>query len=161
MLPWQTPEIVNLSHIIVQSFYDRLRSPLLPDLTDLSPEQLAQTLYEAPVVVLAHDGGQDPRFTYANVTAQRLWEMPWDTFIGMPSRLSAEPDLREVRAAMLARVQRDGYIDDYQGIRISSTGQRFELGKTIVWNLQESAQFCGQAATFSDWTMLSSKQSHH
>jgi len=154
MQPWQTPDIIHLSQIIVQSFDDRLGFPLSPEFPEHTPEQLAQALYEAPFVVLAHDGGQDPRFTYANQTAQRLWEMPWDTFIGMPSRLSAEPDLREVRATMLARVQRDGYIDDYQGIRISSTGQRFELGKTIVWNLQENDTFCGQAATFSAWQML-------
>ncbi|MCO4756780.1 MAG: MEKHLA domain-containing protein [Oceanospirillaceae bacterium] len=155
MQPWQNESIIQLSQIIIQSFHERLGNPLsnLPD--SATQQQLAQALYEAPYVVLAHDGAADPCFTYANLAAQRLWELEWDEFIGMPSRYSAEPDLREVRAAMLERVQRDGYIDDYRGIRISKTGRRFELGKTIVWNLQvPTGDYCGQAATFSEWTPL-------
>lgn len=155
MQPWQNESIIHLSQIIIQSFRERLGRPLnnLPE--QATGQQLAQALYEAPFVILAHDGATDPCFTYANLTAQQLWELEWDEFIGMPSRYSAEPDLREVRAAMLERVQRDGYIDDYRGIRISKTGQRFELGKTVVWNLQDTeGAACGQAATFSEWTTL-------
>ena len=155
MQPWQNESIIHLSQIIVESFQDRLGNSLnnLPHpATDSQP---AKARHEAPYVVLAHDGAADPCFTYANLTAQRLWELEWDEFIGMPSRYSAEPDLREVRAAMLERVQQDGYIDDYRGIRISKTGQRFELGKTVVWNLQDTeGAACGQAATFSEWTTL-------
>lgn len=155
MQPWQTESIIRLSNTIIRSFQERLQCPLAGLPEDASEQALAQALYDAPYVVLAHDGGSDPRFTYANRTAQQLWEMDWEEFIGMPSRYSAEPDLREVRAAMLERVQRDGYIDDYQGIRISKTGKRFELGKTVVWNLSTSGDhYCGQAATFSDWILV-------
>ena len=155
MQPWQTKSIIQLSNTIIRSFQARLQYPLAGLSEHASEQELAQALYEAPYVVLAHDGGSDPRFTYANLTAQRLWELEWEEFIGMPSRYSAEPDLREVRAAMLERVQRDGYIDDYQGIRISKTGKRFELGKTVVWNLSDAdGHYCGQAATFSDWTLI-------
>lgn len=155
MQPWQTPEYQQLALSISQSFEQLLGQPLvaLPATADM--HALCDALYEAPFVVLAHDGADDPRFTYANRCAQTLWEMDWKTFIGMPSRYSAEPDLRERRAEMLARVQRDGYIDDYSGVRISRSGQRFELGKTIVWNLTDTAgDYCGQAATFRDWTQL-------
>jgi len=155
MQPWQTESIIRLSNTIIRSFQERLQYPLAGLPEHASEQALAQALYDAPYVVLAHDGGSDPRFTYANLSAQKLWELEWDEFIGLPSRYSAEPDLREVRAAMLERVQRDGYIDDYQGIRISKTGQRFELGKTVVWNLSESdGRYCGQAATFSDWIFI-------
>lgn len=155
MQPWQTESIITLSNIIIRSFQERLQYPLAELPEQASAEELAQALYEAPYVILAHDGASDPCFTYANLTAQRLWELEWNEFIGMPSRYSAEPDLREVRAAMLERVQRDGYIDDYQGIRISKTGRRFELGKTVVWNLNDvDSHYCGQAATFSDWTSI-------
>jgi hypothetical protein len=45
-----------------------------------------------------------------------------------------------------------GYIDNYQGIRISRTGQRFLIKQAIIWNLTDAlGQKCGQAATFSDW----------
>lgn len=155
MQPWQTGSIIQLSNTIIRSFQERLQYPLAGLPEQAPAAELAQALYEAPYVVLAHDGESDPRFTYANRSAQRLWEMEWNEFIGMPSRYSAEPDLREVRATMLERVQRDGYIDDYQGIRISKTGKRFELGKTVVWNLCDpEGDYCGQAATFSDWTLI-------
>lgn len=155
MQPWQTESIIRLSNTIIRSFHKRLQYPLAGLPEQASAAALAQALYEAPYVVLAHDGGNDPRFTYANRIAQQLWEMGWNEFIGMPSRYSAEPDLREVRATMQERVQRDGYIDDYQGIRISKTGKRFELGKTIVWNLGDpEGGYCGQAASFGDWRSL-------
>ncbi|MDI3325725.1 MEKHLA domain-containing protein [Pontibacterium granulatum] len=155
MQPWQSELIIQLSNTIIRSFQARLQYPLAGLPAHASAETLARALYDAPYVVLTHDGDSDPRFTYANRAAQQLWELEWEEIIGMPSRYSAEPDLREVRAAMLERVQRDGYIDDYQGIRISKTGKRFALGRTVVWNLTDADDhYCGQAATFSEWTAL-------
>lgn len=151
---WQQPDIIRLSRTMTESYQQLLKATLAPDLPE-NGEQLAHALYHAPFALLAHDGSADPRFTYANLTAQTLWELPWERFVGMPSRLSAEPDLREVRAAMLERVTRDGYIDDYSGVRISATGKRFRLGRTIVWNLlSETGERCGQAAIFADWEAL-------
>ncbi len=45
------------------------------DLLDpaLSPEEAARALYHAPCVVLSHDTAPDPRFNYANLTAQQLF----------------------------------------------------------------------------------------
>lgn len=153
--PWQDESIIALSQRLQQSFAQLLGHPLDTTLpTD--PLALAEALYHAPYVVLAHNGQSDPQFIYANLTAQKLWELPWDEFIGMPSRLSAEADLREVRARMLKEVEEQGYIDNYSGVRISKSGKRFELGPTTVWNLlDESGTKCGQAATFSSWTPLS------
>lgn len=48
-----------------------------------------------------------------------------------------------------------GYIRNYRGIRISSTGQRFWIEDVILWDvLDENYQRCGQAATFSDWKLV-------
>lgn len=67
----------------------------------------------------------------------------------MPSRLSAEAPLREERAALLERVSRHGFIDDYAGIRISARGTRFRIENAVVWNLIDGAGVChGQAAMF-------------
>jgi hypothetical protein len=44
---------------------------------------------EASFAVLAHNTEPDPRFVYANVTAQRCFEYPWAQFVTLPSRLSA------------------------------------------------------------------------
>lgn len=124
------------------------------DLIDpvLSPQEAARALYEAPFVVLAHNTDADPRFTYANLTAQRLFEMPWTEMVGLPSRYSAEPLLREERERLLKRVAEHGFIDDYSGIRIAKSGLRFNIYAATVWNLFDAqANPVGQAACFSDW----------
>ena len=88
-------------------------------------------------------------------TAQNLWEMNWQQFTKTPSRLSAEPVNREERARMLQQASTKGYINDYRGVRISSTGKHFLIEKAIVWNLANSeGEYCGQAATFSQWSFL-------
>jgi hypothetical protein len=116
---------------------------------------LAVTLYRAPFVVLSHGTEQDPIFNYANLTAQRLFEMSWAQITAMPSRFSAEPLSRQERARLLAAVSEHGFIDDYRGVRVSSSGRRFMIERATVWNLQDQhGRPAGQAATFNDWTML-------
>lgn len=127
------------------------------DLLDptLSAEAAAQALYEAPFAVLSHDTANDPVFTYANLTAQRLFDMPWQDIVGLPSRLSAEPLAREDRERLLIRVASYGFIDDYSGVRIARSGRRFRIHNATVWNLLDGAgRRCGQAACFGDWQPL-------
>ena len=54
----------------------------------------AKALFEAPFAVLAHGTQPDPIFFYGNATALRLWEMSFEAFTRLPSRMSAEPMLR-------------------------------------------------------------------
>ena len=117
------------------------------------PGRDAEWLYhQAPFVVLAHDGGDDPRFIYANKTAQACFEYSEDELIGLPSRLSAEAPKRAARQILLDRVSRDGFITDYSGIRIAKSGRRFRIENAIVWELIDAGGKChGQAATFSEW----------
>ncbi len=62
---------------------------------------------------------------------------------------------RAKRQEFLERVQRDGFVDDYRGIRISRTGRRFEILRAVVWNvLDEDGNYAGQAATFREWKYL-------
>lgn len=121
------------------------------------PGEDARRVYEAPFVVVSHNNASDPILTFGNRTALELWEMNLETFRQTPSRMTAEPMHRDERARLLERTTRDGYVDDYQGIRISSTGRRFQIEQAIVWNLHDSAgQYIGQAATFDHWTFLES-----
>lgn len=127
------------------------------DLIDpaLSPSEAARALYLAPFVLLSHDTHADPRFNYANQTAQGLFELPWTEIVGMPSRYSAEPLAREAREQILARVAAAGYIDDYSGVRIAHSGKRFLVRHATVWNLfDEHGLSFGQAACFSEWTPI-------
>ncbi|MEZ2130893.1 MULTISPECIES: MEKHLA domain-containing protein [unclassified Sinorhizobium] len=107
---------------------------------------------DAPFVVLAHNTEPDPRFIYANQAAQNCFEYSWDEFITLPSRLSAELPDRAERQRLLDTVTRDGFIDNYRGLRIAKSGRRFWIEKAIVWQLvDETGRRLGQAATFSSW----------
>ena len=124
------------------------------DLTDpaLSPEASAEALFHAPFVVLSHNTDPDPILTYGNQTALDLFALSWAELIQMPSRLTAEAPDRAERARLLAEVTAYGFIDNYSGVRISRTGQRFLIERATVWNLTaEEGRPCGQAATFREW----------
>jgi PAS domain-containing protein len=105
-------------------------------------------LYEqAPFGLLAHDGGADPRFVYANLTALRWFEYAWDDLIGRPSRQSAGPEEQAERDRLLAEAARRGWSDGYRGVRVSRTGRRFRIEDVLMWNLLDDAgERCGQAA---------------
>jgi hypothetical protein len=116
---------------------------------------LAEALYQAPFVVLSHGTEDDPIFNYANRSAQRLFEMGWLEITSMPSRLSAEPLSREERSRLLAAVSKQGFIDDYRGVRVSASGRRFRIEQATVWTLTDTqGRPAGQAASFATWTML-------
>ena len=119
------------------------------------PPELARRLYEAPFVLLSHGSEPDPLFNYANLTAQRLWELEWEELIGMPSRKTAEAVARGERSKALGNALRGGFVENYSGIRISSTGRRFLIEHGIIWNVRDEAgALHGQAATFPEWTYL-------
>lgn len=112
-------------------------------------------LWAAPRAVVAHGLEADPLFFYGNQVALDLFETTAADFIRLPSRLSAEPLLREERARLLARVADTGFIDDYAGVRVSAGGRRFRIEQAVVWNLMDAAGAVhGQAATFDRWTRL-------
>jgi len=115
---------------------------------DASPAQCSTVASSDDLVVVSHDGAEDPVFNYASKAALDLWEMDWETFTSTPSRFSAEPDEREARAELLRRVTEDGYVDDYCGVRISSSGKRFEVRDAYVWNVYDGDMRVGQAALF-------------
>lgn len=135
--------------LILDSYRHFLGKSCVDD-TDL--DRTAQLLYEAPFALVAHEAGHDPIFVYANRTAQTLFEMDWPEITSTPSRLSAEPILQQERQTLLDRVNRDGFITDYSGIRISKSGKRFWIRNAIVWNLiNADRQKIGQAACFDSW----------
>lgn len=124
------------------------------DLVPLTGD-IAASLWSIPVAVLAHGTEPDPIFYFGNATALRLFEYDFAAFTRLPSRFSAEPLLRDERARLLERVTRTGFIDDYAGVRISSTGRRFSISSASVWTLTDSEGHpAGQAAAFAEWTAI-------
>lgn len=139
--------------ILLDSFACRLGRELIP--REGSAREQAERLFRAPCVVVAHGAEADPILNYGNAAALALWEMTAEELRRTPSRLTAEPVHRDERDRLLERTRRDGYVDDYSGVRISASGRRFRIERAIVWNLTDPAGvFCGQAATFDHWTPL-------
>ncbi|MDQ4141934.1 MAG: MEKHLA domain-containing protein [Bacteroidota bacterium] len=145
--------IIQHSTLLADSF-KRVTGQVLVE-GNFTPEELAQKLYQAPFVLLSHGTQPDPIFNYANQTAQRLWEMTWEDFTQLPSRLSAEPVAVAERQVMLEEARQKGFISNYNGVRISSTGKRFIIKDAILWNIYEAnGTYQGQAATFKKWKFL-------
>ena len=149
--------MVNTAHVqlLLDSFARLLGRELIARAG--SVEEQAERLFRAPFVVVSHGTEADPILNYGNAAALALWEMDFATLTQTPSRLTAEPVHRDERARLLERTRRDGYVDDYAGIRISSTGRRFRIEQAVVWNLVDAAGVHrGQGATFDRWTPLES-----
>ncbi len=152
-VPWLDHGWVEHTDILLASYPRWLGTELIPRGDD--PVDNARRLFLSPFVVVSHGTEADPILNYGNQVALDLWEIDIPTLLVTPSRQTAEPVHRDERARLLERTTRDGYVDDYQGIRISTTGQRFRIERAIVWNLVDSSgKRVGQAATFSQWTRL-------
>ena len=151
--PWQDDNWIIHTQILLDSYQRWVGKPLIPPTG--TPEQQAETLFHAPFVVVSHGTQSDPILNYGNAVALKLWEVDIPTLLAMPSRLTAESMHRDERARLLERTTRDGYVNDYRGIRVSSTGKRFLIEQATVWNLVDGeGNPMGQAATFASWTPL-------
>jgi MEKHLA domain len=151
---WQQPKLILHSKRLYHSFEHWIGKPLIE--IKGTDKEIGRSLFEAPFILVSHGTEPDPILNYGNQAALNLWQMDWAQFTSTPSRLTAEPVAREEREHLLRQAETHGYIDNYNGIRISSTGQRFYMKAAIVWNvLDEEGQKCGQAATFSQWDFIS------
>jgi hypothetical protein len=154
----QTPAVLTQTERLLWSFAHWTGRSLLPGVEktpEKTPAMWAQALLNAQFVVLSHGVEADPIFNYANQTALDLWELDWDAFTQMPSRLSAEANLQADRAVMMAQIEARGFCTGYSGVRISSQGRRFLIEDVTIWNVIDRAgHFHGQAATFERWVYL-------
>jgi hypothetical protein len=154
--PWLDHGWVAHSQILLNSYRKWTERDLIPR-TGSTLEQ-AQALFEVPFVVVSHGIQADPILNYGNQTALKLWHIDIPTLLKTPSRQTAEPVHRDERARLLERTSRDGFVDDYQGIRIATDGRRFRINQALVWNLvDQEGNRVGQAATFSEWQFLESE----
>ncbi len=151
--PWLQHGWTLQSQHILDS-YERLVGHQLIERLGSEADQ-AESLFTAPFVVVSHGTEVDPLLNYANAAALQLWKISISTLLETPSRMTAEAMHRDERAELLERTTRDGYVDDYRGIRIATDGQRFLIDRATVWNLTDkSGHYAGQAATFDQWTTL-------
>lgn len=153
--PWLSDGGLRIAATILRSHQSLFGRPLLVGSDTWPARQAAQELFTATPVVLAHDGGADPRLIYANAAALCLWDRPWACMVGMPSRLTAEPLERQARSVSLELARQRGAIANYAGTRVNRHGRRFRIQGARLWTLQEgSGQPLGQAACFESWWWL-------
>jgi hypothetical protein len=134
--------------LMVASYLRLTGKPLIDD----APQDitmLRDAIWNAPRAIVAHGTEADPIFFYGNRMALQLFEMSFEEFARLPSRLSAEPLAQEAREKLLDKVTQQGYVDGYSGMRIASSGRHFMIADTTVWNLvDEHGVQHGQAAVF-------------
>ena len=121
-----------------------------------SPERDYKNIKSGHFVLVSHNGLEDPILNYGNSFALKLWEMDWNSFIQTPSRNTAEKDKQGKRQEILEIVNKQGYLEAYEGIRISSTGKRFLIKEALIWTVfnKEKKKIC-QAAFFDKIEYLS------
>ena len=147
-----SPFFIQQTQRILKSYTHWTKQTLIPS---TSVQEVSRLLFTAPFVLVSHGVEADPILNYGNQAALDLWEMTWEDFIRTPSRLTAETPNQEMRAKVLNEVTQKGFIEGYEGIRISRTGRRFKIQDATIWNLQdEQGQYCGQAAMFRAWRFL-------
>lgn len=142
MEPFRRAEIAAYARLLAESFHRLLGRPLCEG-------DPAQALWTLPQPLVSHGTGADPVFRYGNAAALALWEMDWDSFTRLPSRRSA-PDSQDVQAdrtRLLQAAMSRGWVDGYEGIRVSASGRRFRIAQTVLWTVSDAAgQPHGQAA---------------
>ncbi len=149
--PIEEPHLINHILCMLQSYLRFTGHELIP--AAASAKKRAMDLFYQPFVVLSHGTQEDPILNFGNQAALELWEMTWDEFTSMPSRLTAEPVNRKAREQLLEQVKYNGYTDSYSGVRISKSGRRFLIERGTVWNIMdEKNRYAGQAATFNCWS---------
>lgn len=137
--------------LLTDSYLRMVGTPLV---SDMPAADVARWLYQdAAFGLLAHRPEADPTFCYANQAAQRYFGYSWSEFVGLPSRLSAASPDRAERARLLDEVTRNGFSNDYRGLRIAKSGAQFWIEDATVWNLLDAdGALHGQAAVFRSVT---------
>ena len=148
-LPPSDPVLDERLRLIVESLpaadWQAAASPDVPRIS----RALRAAVWNAPFAIVAHGTEDDPIFFYGNRFALQLFEMNFEEFARLPSRLSAEPLAQEARVKSAGESGGQGYIDGYSGMRIASSGRRFMITARTIWNLvDEAGVHHGQAAVF-------------
>jgi MEKHLA domain len=152
---WENHPIIVWTELLLDSYEELVGRSLLPRIG--TAKEQSKMLFFAPFVLVSHGTEANPIFNYGNRTALDLWGLTWDELRQTPSRATVQGEEIKIeeRQKMLDLVKKQGYIDNYQGVRTTKNGQLFRIEKAIVWNvIDRDGIDQGQAATFADWIFL-------
>lgn len=141
----------DIAIAIVESYRRRVGGALISTKGGSGTGDTCNALMAASSVILCHDGAADPCFIFANHAAAAVWRMGVEELVGMPSRLSAPPELRAERAQALAQAATDGVLNGYSGERVAADGSRFMIVDATLWTVDLPNGGLGQAVLFDTW----------
>ena len=151
--PWLTNQSLRLVHLLLVSYENTFGEPLLPTQQSFKSKlDKGKACYSMNQPIMAHDNTPDPCLIYANSLALDIWVLCWEEMIGMPSKLTAPKEEQAQRQHALHQATKKHAIQNYQGIRINSKGERFIIRNASIWTIwDEKNKIYGQAATFDSW----------
>ena len=145
-----TDVYIKHGQLLCSSYLYWTGKQLIP--TQKNDNDFILTLYNAPFVVVSHGLEDTAIFNFGNEMALDLFELDWKSFIKMPSKESVEIINQVEREKLIQQVAKDGFLDNYSGIRLSSSDRRFLIQGAIIWNIiDDSGAYYGQAAMFESW----------
>ena len=136
-----TPHLSPLSIFhalnLIDSHLRIVGTPLLPVTAGTSIEAAPTALFEAAAVVVSHNTQTPPVFNYGNAAALSLWGLSWHEFTALPSERSAadDTDVQSSRKKALEAAKAQGVVREYSGVRVTSTGRRFQLEDAVLWTI--------------------------
>jgi len=137
--------------LLIQSYCSLLGRPMIDGVDEPNVEEVCN----ADFALVSHGTEADPLFNFGNNLALTLFERSFEDFIQLPSRKSFGQTRDEDRIRLLDEVARNGFIENYSGVRVSASGRKFEISNAVVWNVvDEHGVYRGQAAKISTWRYL-------
>jgi len=148
MAPWTEDELRMRACWLLRSYRHWAGEDLLGLASD-DDAVCARALFDAPFAVLAHDTRPDPLCIYANAAALAAFELHLADAPEFATSRTVEPAARDDRRAALARADEAGLLRGYSGVRVSTSGRRFQIHDGRIWTvLDDDGRRVGQAAAF-------------
>jgi hypothetical protein len=147
MPPWTEDELRTRARWLLRSYRRWAGEELLQLPPGADDAARARALFDAPIAVLAHDRQPDPLCVYANAAALAAFELTLADAPAFATSRTVEPAARDERVAALARAEEAGLLSGYSGVRVSTTGRRFQIHDGRIWTvLDDDGRRVGQAA---------------
>ena len=136
---------------LIDSYERLLNKPFLfRDSYDSNASNWAEQVFKMDEgYLLSHDASEETLLNYANQKALSQWEMTWEELVLTSSRQTAPPLAIEERTELMETVDKQGYVTNYRGKRISKTGRLFWIKDVTIWKYYDTDdQYLGIAAAF-------------
>ncbi|MDC1100660.1 MEKHLA domain-containing protein [Methylophilaceae bacterium] len=107
-------------------------------------KDLLSSFDECPLPIASHD--TNGFFNYLNKAALSLFKVTKDQVIGRSTTMTAPKSEQKQRNELLNQVNSHGFIDNYNGIRVTSDGELFQIEDATIWNVvDKNSHKMGQA----------------